>query len=237
MFITTMYSPSSALRIEPAIEKMKKIGTRSIALIDSTFGAVPKFIKACRKNDIKPIIGLSLNIEGVKTNILCKNEEGYQFLSRNYLKGLTLTELNNENIIVIFNGYKNKEDIERALSLVPSSYAGIFEDNNKEVMEQMGYLWGITNEARRIPFFVANHVDSKEEESLRILTAIKEGTKLLNVPIGMNRGRHIKPFLQTPTLDGSTLEKTYPYLSENYSTVMDSCIDDFSSFGKGRPPS
>ena len=80
--VKTCYSILKSLNnIKKLVEKAKKIGYTSLAITDENnmFG-VPEFYQECKLNNIKPIIGLSLDIEEKKILLYAKDEEGYQNL-------------------------------------------------------------------------------------------------------------------------------------------------------------
>ncbi|PWA11121.1 DNA polymerase III subunit alpha [Pueribacillus theae] len=79
----------SACRLEKLVAQAKRLGFNSLAITDKNvmYGTIP-FYKACRKAEIKPIIGLEANVmtSSVKNGrsyplvLLAKNEIGYRHL-------------------------------------------------------------------------------------------------------------------------------------------------------------
>ena len=66
--VKTCYSILKSLNnIKKLVETAKKLGYTSLAITDENnmFG-VPEFYQECKKNNINPIIGLSLDIEDKK---------------------------------------------------------------------------------------------------------------------------------------------------------------------------
>jgi DNA polymerase-3 subunit alpha len=94
LFIKTEYSLfESACSLSVAIEKCVELDIKEVAVVDGNlFGAV-KFYNLCKKSGIKPIIGCELKIDGEKTIVICKNNEGYKNLlklsSLEYISGNT----------------------------------------------------------------------------------------------------------------------------------------------------
>jgi len=76
----------SNITIKDLIEKAKEYNFPSLAIADNKMHGVIKFYKACKKNDIKPVIGLELFIEGVNSEsrnkylLYALNNEGYENL-------------------------------------------------------------------------------------------------------------------------------------------------------------
>lgn len=75
----------STIRIADLMQDLKKKGYTSCALTDHhvLFGAA-SFIKACKENGIKPIVGMEVNVlyheESVPFLLLCKTNTGYRHL-------------------------------------------------------------------------------------------------------------------------------------------------------------
>ena len=88
LYVQTEYSLlQSACRIEPLINKLKKEHYTSCAICDegTMYGTI-KFYQACKKNNIKPIIGLSVEYiyDDIKSkiNLYAMNEFGYKNLMK-----------------------------------------------------------------------------------------------------------------------------------------------------------
>ena len=81
---------SSMLRIDDIISYAKKNNMTSIALCDTNMYGTMEFYTKCRKNDIKPIIGLSLILDDLNICVYAKNYAGYKNL-------IKLSTIQNEN--------------------------------------------------------------------------------------------------------------------------------------------
>ena len=87
--ISTAYSLlSSTVSIHKLIEKAKKLNYHALAITDRNvlYGVVP-FYKECVKNNIKPIIGLTIDViseinqeQSYPLVLLAKNKKGYENL-------------------------------------------------------------------------------------------------------------------------------------------------------------
>ena len=87
LYIKTHYSfLSSMIKIEDLIEKAKENNISVLSISDTNLYGAYEFYKLCKKNDIKPIIGLELYIFENPFVLYAKNEDGY----RNLLKLSTL---------------------------------------------------------------------------------------------------------------------------------------------------
>lgn len=91
---------NSTLSIEALVHSAKERGYSAVALTDTNvlYGAVD-FYKLCKKNHLQPIIGLTLEIQGVLSKeqtfplvLLAKNNKGYQDLIQLSSKKMTLVE-------------------------------------------------------------------------------------------------------------------------------------------------
>ena len=71
---------SSLINENDLIDYAKKHSLTSLAITDNNMYGVLDFYHLCKKNDIKPIIGLELELEDQKIVLYCKNYSGYQNL-------------------------------------------------------------------------------------------------------------------------------------------------------------
>ena len=80
--VKTSYSILSSLNdIKKLVSHAKELGYTSLAITDTNnmFG-VPEFYFECKKNNIKPIIGLELTIEDKRILLYAINNHGYKNL-------------------------------------------------------------------------------------------------------------------------------------------------------------
>ena len=89
LYVETNYAMNgSNITIEELIKKAVSYGYSSLAITDPKMYGVVKFYKECIKNNIKPIIGLSIYCEGLiqgsknRYLLYAKNNAGYQSLLR-----------------------------------------------------------------------------------------------------------------------------------------------------------
>ena len=94
--VKTSYSLLQSLNeIKKLVSYASSLGYQSLAITDSNnmFG-VPEFYNECKKNNIKPIIGLELDIEDKKILLYAMNNQGYKNL-------IKLSTLISENPLTI----------------------------------------------------------------------------------------------------------------------------------------
>ena len=71
---------SSLIKISDLIDYAKKENISSIALTDTNMYATMEFIKKCESENIKPIIGLHVLLDGFSIVLYAKNYDGYKTL-------------------------------------------------------------------------------------------------------------------------------------------------------------
>lgn len=132
LYIETNYALNgSTIRIKDLVKRAVSYGYTSLAITDPKMYGAIKFYKECKKNNINPIIGLSLYVEGLndtsknKVLLLAKNNQGYQNLMKlssiySMKDFVSLSELKgNKNGLIgliisdeceLYNAYNNKQD-------------------------------------------------------------------------------------------------------------------------------
>ena len=94
--VKTSYSMLESLNdITKLVQRAKTLNYKYLAITDNNnmFG-VPSFYHECIKNDIKPIIGITLDIDNYKVILYAKNDLGY----KNLIKLSTIITERNINI-------------------------------------------------------------------------------------------------------------------------------------------
>ena len=136
--VKTSYSIlSSLVRIDKLTEKAKELGYFSLAITDSNnmFGTY-EFYLSCKKNDIKPIIGIKIENNRDKFILLAKNNDGYKnlikiatIISEGNIDNDTLVKYSN-NLILIMPWNSYNEDIVSIYDDYFIGYSNIEEKNN-----------------------------------------------------------------------------------------------------------
>lgn len=79
--VKTEYSLlSSMIKIDDLVNYASKYNLTSLAICDNTMFGVMEFVKKCREKQIKPIIGLEVEIDKMKILLYAKDYIGYQSL-------------------------------------------------------------------------------------------------------------------------------------------------------------
>ena len=71
---------SSLLKIDDIVSYAKNNNISAIALSDNNMHGTMEFINKCKKENIKPIIGLSITIDNKEIVLYAKDYKGYQSL-------------------------------------------------------------------------------------------------------------------------------------------------------------
>ncbi|GAB3791900.1 DNA polymerase III subunit alpha [Virgibacillus kimchii] len=154
----------STIKIDNLIEKAKELNLDALALTDEhvLYGVIP-FYKACIKNNMKPIIGMTVLLTEDQTCILlAKNNTGYKelvkistYINRNEKKELDMEEIkiNTEHLIAIFPlqhtlltelGNVDKTSVisflEKQHQLFADSYIGVTAEEMKQGKDMLEKL-------------------------------------------------------------------------------------------------
>ncbi len=158
LFVETNYSMNgSNIRINELVNKAVVNNYTSLAITDKKMYGVIKFYKECIKNNIKPIIGLNVIVEGIsndsRNNILlyAKNNEGYQ----NLLKLASISSLS--DVITLKEMKKYSKNIIACLNTEMSEITSYFNNNQTNELNESFIL--LTSLFEDLYFRVTNNVD------------------------------------------------------------------------------
>lgn len=168
--VKTNYSLlTSLIQIEQLAKKCKELNIKSIAIADDNMFGVMEFYKCMLKNDIKPIIGLDLELKDNHILLYAQNYIGYQNLCYIFSNEKTyeLLKENNEGLLCIvpfesINIYDHLSNIYKNIYVSYKSNSERAQIKNKKCI--------FINEIRTL-----NKEDSKY---LKYLYMIKDGIKL-----------------------------------------------------------
>jgi len=244
MFLKTMIDIGSAIKIDDGLKKASELNINSVVLMDKTMYALPDFYRGCKKRNIKPIVGVEVTISGLRCHIICKNKKGYQKIISKLENGISFSSIaGDDNISVIISGYKDESDLKKISAVLPykNVYVGIHSaiGNTAREMEQAKALWTLSDESKRIPLFIPTHVEPGEENTVKVLKAVRESIgKTVSYTKYSSQdeiGKHIQR-IEDVKINGSQLYKgELSFMIKNYNDLLDSCVDDYD-FGKPIPP-
>ncbi len=143
LYIKTNYSLlSSLVTIDKIIELCQKNNLKSIAICDDDMTSTMVFYKACIKNNIKPIIGLDLKLDGLSILLYAKNYDGYKSLiklsTRKYEQPINIDDLrkyNNELICII--PFSSRTKYEELKDIYPELYVGYQNKQEEEIAKDI----------------------------------------------------------------------------------------------------
>ena len=122
---------------------------------------VDKFITLCNKNNIKPIIGVDLDVQDFRLVLLAKNYKGFQELNRlvslKSKQEIALDDINSENLFVIDH----------------PTY-GFIKKNNK-ILENDNFYFSSENPKHKNAIIIKENriIERDDNETLSILHSIK----------------------------------------------------------------
>lgn len=192
---------SSLLKINDIINFAIKNNMQSIALTDINMFGTMEFIKKCQKNNLKPVIGLELQLEEFNIILYAKDYIGYQTL-------IKLSTIQNERKII-------KDDLKKYNKAVIAITDFKYMEKYQELKEIYNELYlGYSNkkeeqEARIITkdivfFRESLYLEKQDEETLPYLYLIRDG-KTISDDIEYetsNHELHISNILALSSNDG-----------------------------------
>ena len=163
---------SSLLRIDDIISYAKNNNLNSISITDSNMYGTMEFIKKCEKNNIKPVIGLEVNLDDFTIVLFAKNYDGYKSL-------IKLSTIQNESTVTVENLNKYNNEV---IAVLPFTYKDKYNElTNIYKKPYLGYknkqeekeLLILTN---NIVFFQENLYLNKDDSGiLPYLYRIRDG--------------------------------------------------------------
>lgn len=173
LYVKTNYSLlSSLVTIEKLIALCQKNNLKSIAICDDDMTSTMVFYKECKKNNIKPIIGLDVKLDGLSILLYAKNYEGYQNLiklsTKKYDKVLEINDLkeHSHNLICVLP-YESRTKVTELINIYDELYLGY--RNKAEEEEAKKYT-------KNIVFLNKVLYLSKEESTyLKYVCMIRDG--------------------------------------------------------------
>lgn len=184
--VKTSYSILESLNdIVKLVNRAKELGYKYLAITDrnNMFG-VPSFYHECIKNGIKPIIGISLDIDNYRVLLYAKNNLGYKNLIklstivsiRNINKGDL--ELYKDNLILVMP-YKYFDN--SIYNIYDNKYIGY--SNSKEKDE-------ITSD-NKVYINDVSYLDKNDYVYLDYAKMIKDGKVLGEYELKKDKGKHL----------------------------------------------
>ena len=183
--VKTSYSLLNSLnKIDKLVEHAKELGYTSLAITDhnNMFG-VPEFYQECKKNNIKPIIGLELDIKDKKILLYAMNKQGYKNLIKLSTKvseePITLEDLKTykDNLIIVIPYIYYDEEI---YNLFEYKYIGYTKKEERDKIKEDKVL---INDV--------SYIEKNDYKYLDYLYMIKEGKTLGEYELNTHTNKHL----------------------------------------------
>ena len=172
---TNNYLLHSMIKIKDLIKVAKENGIKTLTITDDNMYGCIEFYKECKKNDIKPIIGLEISLPE-KIILYAKNYEGYKNL-------IKITTLKSENKLTVNNLDKLSDNI---ICIVPFE-SKIRYNELKKIYKELFVSYKTDEEKQKIKIQnkIYMHeilcINKEDEKYLKYLKAIKEGKNYLEI--------------------------------------------------------
>ncbi len=163
----------SLIKFDELIEAAKKYRFKSLTITDNNMYGVIDFYKICKKEDIKPIIGMEIIINTSKLVLYCMNNEGYHNLAKITTivseRPLTLNDLKEYYsgllCIIPFDSLDLYDEVLDIYSNVFRGYQNIKERSNMHG-DNLVYMQEVL------------YIDKADANYINYLYAIKDGTTI-----------------------------------------------------------
>lgn len=213
--IKTSYSIlSSLVRIDELTSKARKLGYSSLAITDTNnmFG-IYEFYLSCKKNGIKPIIGLEVNLSHDKFILLAKNNNGYKNL-------IKISTILSERDISTDELEKFADDL---FLIIP------YINYNKNIISiYKDYFIGYSNLKEREKIgdkaVFINNVSYLEESDYRYLDyllMIRDDKKLGEFSLGTFKNRYLLDEDELSNLCDSTVYNNMSYIEKECNVTLE----------------
>ena len=138
LYVKTNYSLlSSLVTIDNLISLCKKHNLKSIAICDDDMTSTMVFYKECKKNNIKPVIGLDVKLDDLSVLLYAKDYEGYQNLiklsTKKYERNINIDDLKErkDNLICVLP-FESRVKFEELKDIYEEIYLGYQNKNEEE---------------------------------------------------------------------------------------------------------
>lgn len=223
---------SSMIKIDDLINKAKEYGINALTITDDNMYGCMDFYMECKKNDIKPIIGLCLKIKSYSFVLYAKDENGYKCL-------LKLSTINSEKEIT-------KEDLKKysnnLICIVPIE-SGKLYNHLKVIYSDIFIGYKNINERQKyqfnnmVYFNETLYLNKDDKRYLNYLYGIRDGISFENIQIDNNDHYLLsyEEFINNYSLDIKNNEYIYDNcnieIKENNNLIpIYACSNDLDSF-------
>ena len=202
--VKTSYSLLNSLNeVTKLVSRAKALGYTSLAITDTNnmFGVIT-FYQECKKNNIKPIIGIELDILDKKILLYAKNNNGYKNL-------IKLATLISERNLTLDDLKEYKNDL---ILVIPYIY---YDDDIYNIYETKFIGYSNIEEKKHITkdkVFINNvsYLYKEDYKYLDYLIMIKEGKTLGEYEFGNNKNMYLLSSEEVEQItDATDIENTF----------------------------
>lgn len=226
-------------KIKDYVEKAKEYNIKSMAITDNTMFGVIEFYKACVKNDIKPIIGLEIFLDGINISgeysltLIAQNNKGYENLSR--ISTLSFDRVFSRRHKIQLSELKKYSDGLFVLSggINSEVIKGLQSDNYPEVRETIKYFKNLFKENFYIEVPAQNYLSKVRSNLMEILHEIQwEQYVITNDAYYVNKEDELLQNIVNSIKFGNVLDEkeTESVYKDSYIKTVDEIRKSFLSF-------
>lgn len=194
---------TSLIKIDELIKCAKEYGFDTLTITDNNMYGVMEFYQKCLNNNIKPIVGLEINVDNNIIILYCMSFKGYQNL-------LKLATISSERLLNFDDLKQYNQDL---IGIIPYSSLSIYDSISKiyqysfksyQNLEERNNLSG----DNLVYMNEVLYLDKKDSHYINYLTAIKEGTIFDNINID-NSNKYLKTEEEVKKINEEDLKNNY----------------------------
>ena len=176
----------SMIKIDELIDYAKTNNIKALTITDNRMFGVMEFYKACKANDIKPIIGLEI-VKDNKFILYAKNNNGYKNL-------LKLSTIQSERTLELEDLKKYNSDLICILPYSSLSFYEIYSNIYTDIYKSYSSLEERKNIIDRNKVYMNEtlYIDSKDKEYINYLYGIKDGIFVSDVKLNTKNNYIVK---------------------------------------------
>ena len=166
----------SLIKIKDLIQFALTNSIKSLTITDDNMYGVMDFYHECKKNDIKPIVGLEVNIESKKIILYAKNYIGYKNL-------IKLSTISSEKEITIADLEKYSKEL---ICIIPYNSNSLYKEL-KQIFKDiyLSYESGeekdLIKEENKIYMKETLYIDSGDSKYIKYMDSIREAIPVIDI--------------------------------------------------------
>lgn len=187
------------IKISDLIKKAKELNFKALTITDTNMYGVMEFYKNCLENNIKPIVGLEINLNKLPILLYSMNYTGYKNLMKLTTlmseRTITIEDINNfSNGLLCIIPYNSKLLYEELQKIFPNIYLGY-----ENMTEKQSLL-----EGKKVYLNEILYLEKTDNEYIKYLYAIKDGS-IVNENDNSHDNKYLKSYFEIKELIGEDL--------------------------------